>query len=200
MNGTIHLAWLFDEGLVCYEGNHRLQALREEVEFVTVDILWNVTEVEIAREFKSINSAQSVSEYLIKDLPSEGKVRTRKEEDPITKYVNDTCLTYESLIGKSLGTQRPSRPRFVKDDLLDSVRRVCDKLKSHYTAERVLQALDYLNQAYISGEREIPNAVGVRNLDRARECGFMLYCTKKSSGKDVFSLSEVKWALEQLHY
>src|SRR4030065_1953377 len=33
INGTIQLAWLPREQLVCYDGNHRLQSLTEAVEY-----------------------------------------------------------------------------------------------------------------------------------------------------------------------
>ena len=70
VDGMIYLACV-DKELVCYESNHRREALEglTDVQSILVDILWDATDEMVKTEFLRLNKAVSVPELYITDEP-----------------------------------------------------------------------------------------------------------------------------------
>ena len=184
VNGTIHFACLEDEGLVCYEGNHRFRALTRNCGKVIVDIMWNATQEDVKREFQAINSAQAVSEIYMEE-----KENSKKE---IENYVESVATDYPQMVGKK---NRANRPMFVCDDLKNRIH----ELYKHFSKKQngghnilhLVDAISFLNQSYVDGTKELDSDLKPKGLQKARESGFLLYCSASP-----LSVREVRWALE----
>jgi hypothetical protein len=173
VNGTIHLAWLKDEGLVCYDGNHRLQALTRDVNWVTVDINWNCSKQEIREQFRSINSAENVSVHIL----SADEDTENDSLKTIEIFVDKLCRTYPELIRASSGSGLPNRPYFTRTDLFDRIKLVCDKLQAEaHSLDQILNSILYLNNAYVKNERAVPCPVSDktwRKRDKQDSCSIV---------------------------
>lgn len=110
MDGVIYLAFC-DNELVCYESNHRREALKglDNVADILVDIIWNVTDDIIKEEFIRLNKAVSVPElYIDKNIEI--------DLNNLRKAVDDFCSLYKS---HKVTSGRPNRPNFNRDNLTD---------------------------------------------------------------------------------
>ena len=110
VDGVIYLACI-DNELVCYESNHRREALKgiEGVHNMFVDVLWDATHEEVKQEFHRLNKAVSVPELYTSEEPlvAIGEL----------KYVVDKfCDNYKKL---RVSSNRPQRPNFNRDMLTD---------------------------------------------------------------------------------
>lgn len=115
MDGIIYLAFINDE-LVCYESNHRREALKglTILADVLVDIIWDTTDDIIKSEFMRLNKAVSVPELYV-------QVNSEINFDNIRKAIDDFCLTYKSHKSTS---SNPQRPNFNRDKLTDEFYRI----------------------------------------------------------------------------
>jgi hypothetical protein len=189
VNGTIHFAFLDDEGLVCYEGNHRFHALTDSVDGVLIDVMWTTTTTNIRQEFNTINKAERVAEALT-DKNAEKRLAITQE---VQDFVEDLCRVYPTMIGKG---NRSNRPRFLVDDFIDKIVNLHKHFSTRgYTLDNIFTALNYLNACYGNGERTIKyekrKGLGEKSLALVEESGFYLYCSS-----DPLNISDVKWALE----
>ena len=66
VDGIIYLACINNE-LVCYEANHRREAMKgiDGLHNVVIDIIWNATDELIKQEFLRLNKAISVPELYL---------------------------------------------------------------------------------------------------------------------------------------
>lgn len=115
MDGILYLACI-DNELVCYDSNHRREAMRdvEGLHNVLVDILWNATDKDVEEEFLRLNKAVSVPElYMEKELAE------RRHE--IETLVREFCENYADHVSPA---KRPQRPNFNRDQLTDEFTRI----------------------------------------------------------------------------
>lgn len=119
MDGIIYLAFVNDE-LVCYESNHRREALKglDTMSDVLVDIVWNVTDEDVKQEFVRLNKAVSVPELYIEN-------QVEVNIDSLRKIVDDFCNAYKS---HKVSSAKPQRPNFNRDNLTDDLYRI---MKDH---------------------------------------------------------------------
>lgn len=135
MDGLIYLACVNNQ-LVCYESNHRREALKhdmpDDTAQILVDVLWNATDEMIKHEFLRINKAVSVPELYV----TEEDLGTTLES--LMGLVNDFCANYASLRSS---TARPQRPNFNRDMLVDEFYRVMkeNRIGVEGFAERLTQ-------------------------------------------------------------
>jgi hypothetical protein len=115
MDGMIYLACV-DNELVCYESNHRREALRglDGMEPLLVDIIWRATDEAVKEEFLRLNKAVSVPELYIAE---EADVVITGIKDAVDKF----CENYAS---HKVGSNRPQRPNFNRDTVIDEFYRI----------------------------------------------------------------------------
>ena len=135
MDGIIYLAFINDE-LVCYESNHRREALKgiEVLADVLVDIIWNTTDYAIKSEFMRLNKAVSVPELYI-------QANADINFDGIRKAVEDFCVTYKTHKSTS---SNPQRPNFNRDKLTDEFYRIIKE--NSITLDTLVQKLTEYNK------------------------------------------------------
>lgn len=115
VDGIVYLASVNNE-LVCYEGNHRREAMKgiEGMHRVLVDVLWNATDEMVKDEFIRLNKAVSVPELYLGDTSASAM-------EDIRTLVDSFCKNYKKL---KVNSGRPQRPNFNRDMLTDEFTRV----------------------------------------------------------------------------
>jgi len=150
--GTISLAWHPTERLVCYDGQHRLDALfqQENVDItVLVEIMWESTELAIMAAFQTINRAVPVSELY---TDPHDVVHSIKGE--IADYVAGLAITYKPFLSTSA---KPCRPNFNRDQITEDLFHMWrDEFQEAVPFHRIVEALTRLNKTYDEDEDSIP--------------------------------------------
>jgi hypothetical protein len=120
VDGILHLAAIGTK-LVCYESNHRREAMKglTTLHNVLVDILWDATDEEVKAEFFRLNKAVSVPDLYVTEDQS-------IQLDELRAAVDAFCTNYKAL---KVGSSRPQRPHFNRDMVTDEVYRMMKELK-----------------------------------------------------------------------
>lgn len=143
VDGLIYLACVNNK-IVCYESNHRREALKEgmpsDMAHILVDVLWNATDDQVKQEFLRLNKAVSVPElYVTNEEVSLEMVRNA---------VDGFCANYKLLRSPAA---RPQRPNFNRDRLMDEFYRV---MKEHHIGiDELMERLTRQNQAMAQRDR-----------------------------------------------
>jgi hypothetical protein len=142
MDGIIYLACI-DNELVCYESNHRREALKgvSGLSHILVDILWNTTHDIVKEEFRRINKAVSVPELYIEEAP----LATHEEMKPV---VDAFCTTYKTLCSSA---KHPHRPAFSREMIYEEFYRMLKETGS--TLPELVRRLNDLNLALRSRDK-----------------------------------------------
>ena len=116
MDGIIYLAFV-DDKLVCYESNHRREALRglTDMAHILVDVMWDATNETVKQEFFRLNKSVSVPELFVTPDAGDSLIKD------VRNAVDDFCKNYPSMRSS---TGRPQRPNFNRDMLTDEFYRV----------------------------------------------------------------------------
>jgi len=122
VDGIIYVASV-DGDLVCYESNHRREALKglegQGIHNILVDILWDATDEDVKREFRRLNDAASVSDLYVEPAPT----ITVEELRPA---VDDFCNRFKPHLRPST---RPNRPDFSRDMIERQFYDTCKELQ-----------------------------------------------------------------------
>ena len=141
MDGVLNLAYIQNEGLVCFEANHRRLGLEGLEIKVLLDVVWDATHEIVKHEFQRLNKAVSVPDLYI----VENDVNLRVQiEDAVALY-RKKYPSHESSSG------RPIRPNFNRDKLTDEFTRLQREL--HISIPELLERLEKLNEKYKSRDR-----------------------------------------------
>ena len=141
MDGVLNLAYIQNEGLVCFEANHRRLGLEGLDIKVLLDVVWDATHEIVKHEFQRLNKAVSVPDLYI----VENDVNLRVQiEDAVASY-RKKYPSHESSSG------RPIRPNFNRDKLTDEFTRLQKEL--HISVAELLERLEKLNEKYKSRDR-----------------------------------------------
>jgi hypothetical protein len=136
VDGLIYLACI-NHQLVCYESNHRREALKEDMPDdmaqILVDVLWDATDDSVKQEFFRLNKAVSVPDLFV-DTTAEESVTS------VLAAVDTFCTRYPKARSAS---GRPHRPSYNRDVFTQEFVRVLKEL--HIPAEELLSRLERLN-------------------------------------------------------
>ncbi len=137
VDGLIYLACV-NQHLVCYESNHRREALREgmpaDMAQILVDVMWDATDDTVKSEFFRLNKAVSVPDLYV-DNTGEDSVTS------VLAAVTTFCSRYPKLQSPS---GRPQRPNYNRDNLTQEFVRVMKELR--IPPEELLVRLERLNE------------------------------------------------------
>jgi hypothetical protein len=120
VDGMIYLACV-DKELVCYESNHRREALEglTDVQSILVDILWDATDEMVKAEFLRLNKAVSVPELYVGD-------DSAIDVGELIRMRDAFCEKYKTL---KVTTGRPNAPNFNSDMVMNEFHRVMKENK-----------------------------------------------------------------------
>lgn len=162
MDGMIYLATLDDE-LVCYESNHRREALKgleEDIAPILVDFLPNTTNEIIKDEFIRLNKAVSVPSLYFAQDP-------KQIFRDLKVAVDDFCETYKS---HKVTSNRPQRPNFNRDNLTDEFNRVIEEL--NIDVEEFIKRLCRYNKRLLLKDK---SDLSKKIVDKCTESGLWIF-------------------------
>lgn len=136
----IHLAELPDEGLVCYDGNHRrehMNTLEDQNTLCIVDIMFNASSDDIYQAFQAINKAVDVPEIYLGDFMN--------IKDDVLDLVKKYETTYKSFVSKSAKCRSPN---FNRDVLTENITDIYKYLNGSKTIAEIGELLNTLNNEY----------------------------------------------------
>jgi hypothetical protein len=135
-DGLIYLACI-NHQLVCYESNHRREALQKEMSadmaHILIDVIWDASDESIKQEFLRLNKAIAVPDLYV-DSSSEESVET------VLKAIDTFCARHPSLKSAS---GRPQRPNYNRDIFTQDFLRVMKELR--IKPDELLDRLEKLN-------------------------------------------------------
>jgi hypothetical protein len=161
MDGIIYLACI-DNELVCYESNHRREALIgvEGLSNILVSILWNVSDDVVKEEFIRINKAISVPELYTSD-------ETRFSLEDLRIAVDGFCETYKSL---RVSSKHPQRPNFTRDMITDEFYRIMKE--EHIDISELVSRLTRLNNEMATRDK---SKLRPKVIQKCEESGMWLF-------------------------
>jgi hypothetical protein len=156
----------------CYDGNHRLQALKELTQ--SYPVLINIYKIDkddekIKDKFIKLNMANPVPELYFDDNT---KILVQKNiVDEVVKYLINKYP-------KNLSTSpNPRKPNFNRDNTTDKLYKyLTDINKTNITKEYLINELERINEYYKNNLTKIKN-VSKTSLDKAAETNCYLFLT-----------------------
>ena len=162
-DGFIYLACI-NHQLVCYESNHRREALRKDMPSdmaaILVDVIWDATDDLVKQEFFRLNKAVSVPDLYVDNSSTESF-------ETVTKAIETFCAKYPSLRSAS---GRPQRPNYNRDVFAQDFHRVMKEL--HISADELLERLERLNAAMATRDR---GRLTLNVVNKCRAAGLWLF-------------------------
>lgn len=164
MDGMIYLAHL-DRKLVCYESNHRRQALKEmtsvdKMAYILVDVLENATHEKIRDEFNRLNKAVSVPEIYITPEPKISLEELRELTDGF-------CRNYASC---KVNSNHPQRPHFNRDMISDEFYRIMKE--ANLSLEDFTTRLTQVNREMSMRDRK---RLSAKVIEKCEKSGLWLF-------------------------
>ncbi len=152
VEGIIYVAEIKDVNknfkYVCYDGNHRIEALRKinlDI-YVLIQVLWNASKEQIYNKFYNINKAISVPELYIKE---NNEIDLNNLKMIIQNTVVKICSKYRKYQSTS---KRPSKPNFNRDKLVDNLYAfVVDNKLNNIDEDKLFDQIMKLNDDYKKG-------------------------------------------------
>lgn len=143
IEGLIYVAYI-DGEFVCYDGNHRLEALKllKNKKLSLVNVMVVKSDEEIKRRFVELNKSNPVPElYTISSTPSSEKMR-----EIVENVVESICKTYPKFRSSSAN---PRRPNFNKDTITDLLyKKYKDEDCNRLNASKIFELILKLNLEY----------------------------------------------------
>jgi hypothetical protein len=168
----IHLAELKDEGLVCYDGNHRRELLKlinnGDTECI-VDVLFSASNEDIYEAFSSVNKAVDVPEIYLEDVSN--------IKDSVLDLVKKYEGRHKSFMSKS---SRCRSPNFNRDVFTDNVTKIYKYFNGTKSISEIEEALERLNKEYAHGKickshAKYPSSV----IDKCKKHGLWLFLERE---------------------
>lgn len=150
----IHLAELLDEGIVCYDGNHRKEVFNscnDESIMCVVDIIFETTQKEIYKAFNNINKSVQLPAIYIEEEHNDNHVK-----DEILALVKHYELMYKALLSPSA---RCHAPHFNRDVFTDNIYNIWKSLGCVVGVGTIGAVLDKLNEEYANGRLCRPHSM-----------------------------------------
>jgi len=173
MDGIIYLACINDE-LVCYESNHRREALKGLTNLATVlvDVLWDTNHDAVKEEFLRINKAVSVPELYLEQEPNLNLY------DGLKEAVDAFCENYKKLKSPS---NHPQRPNFNRDTIFDEFYRVMKE--NNITVYELSNRLMTLNSEMAKRDK---SKLSKRVIEKCEETNLWLFAwSSKLNAKEL---------------
>lgn len=141
-DGIIYLGDVNNK-IVCYESNHRREALKgiEQCADILIDVMWNTNNDELKEEFHRLNKAVSVSELYIAEKPI--------DFSELVAARDAFCKRYASIKSTS---PNPHRPSFEQNGLLNDFAQIAKE--NHISVAELMKRLEALNAEMATRDRK----------------------------------------------
>lgn len=164
VDGIIYLACVGNE-IVCYESNHRREALRgiDGLHNILVDMMWDATDEIVKQEFFRLNKAISVPELFVTEQPT---VRLEDLMDVVNKF----CENYSKMRSPN---KHPHRPNFNRDQFMEDLYSIVKD--SGITIEEAMNRLEKLNwKLAVKDKTKLSKTI----IDKCEKTGMWLFAWK----------------------
>lgn len=165
VDGMIYVASI-DGELVCYESNHRREALKglegKGIHNILVDVLWDATDEEVEQEFRRINDAASVSDLYVEPNPT----ITVEELRPV---VDEFCNRFKPHLKPST---RPQRPDFSRDMIERQFYDACKELQIKPT--ELIERIARLNTRMTERDK---SKLSAKVIEKCTKTGLWLFAS-----------------------
>jgi hypothetical protein len=137
MDGVISFACVGEDGLVCYDGNHRREALKglDDDFIVCIDIVWDATDEIVTQEFRRVNQSISVPDLYIEENDA---IVIANVQNAVSEFIK-RFPTHQSNSG------RPQRPHYNRDTLTNQL--------FNLQKERNISITDLMTRIYTLNEK-----------------------------------------------
>lgn len=166
-----------EEGLVCYDGNHRREAfnLMRNPPTVILDVLCNASKKEIYNDFTNLNKSVQVPAMFVGD--DGDNVEVLKVRDQIVKLVRKYETKYKSFASTSA---RCHAPNFNRDMLMENILDIWKDMDGMVSIDEIEILLDKLNTMYAEGKLCRSHATFRQHvLQKCTEGGLWLFIDRK---------------------
>lgn len=167
----IHLAELNDEGMVCYDGNHRKEVFNmcnDEAVMCVVDVIFGATQNDVYKAFNNINKSVQLPAIYIEESSGENDVKAE-----IVKLVKEYETMYKPFLSTSA---RCHVPHFNRDAFTDNIYNIYKSLGSVVSIEQIGKLLEMLNSEYAQGRMCRPHSVYKQSiLDKCKKHNMWLF-------------------------
>lgn len=179
----IHLACLHDEGLVCYDGNHRRDVFNMCVasgDKVTciIDVMFDATQNEVYKAFNNINKSVQVPAIYLDDSSENSNIK-----NDILSLVRTYEIKYKSYVSTS---SRCHAPHFNRDNFVDNLYEIYKIMNGTCTVQSIAVALEKLNVEYSRQNICRPHSSYKQNvLDKCKKQNLWLFLERNISAEHV---------------
>lgn len=154
----IHLAHVADEGLVCYDGNHRREVFNVAPlggdMICLFDVLFDACQNDVYMAFNDINKSVQVPAMFFYD-EHDKSCNGREIKDDILALVKTYETKYKAFVSTS---PRYHAPNFNRDCFIDNVYNIYKHFNGSLSIADIGNALDKLNEDYAKGIRCRPHS------------------------------------------
>ena len=185
VDGIIHIAQIFTKDksfkYVCYDGNHRREALKDISNMkVLVCLLRHASNETIKNEFIRLNKATPVPElYIPNDIDELLIAKTKLAIEECIKFFRSRYPKHFS------SSRRPKRPNINQDTLNDIL---YDYIKENslfsITKKELIRKLITINVSYIREEKIDLSKIPPKILEKCKKTGCYIFL-KKDFIKDI---------------
>ncbi len=170
VEGIIYIAH-YKNKFFCYDGNHRLEALKilNNKKLVIYDIMNVNTNEEIEKRFKEINKSNPVPE-LYMNYENENNQKLKKI---IEQEVSTLCVLFTKHRSAS---NNPNRPNFNRDIIINKLYSFFkNKNIDHLTTNNLHTTLINLNNKYANGKHINLNKYSNKMIQKCKRNGCFLF-------------------------
>lgn len=187
VQGTICLAEIKEEGLVCYDGNHRREAVMSLsqgsiIQDIIISIIWNTTQDVVIEEFNSINMSISVPLIFLRN-----DMTTDKEL--IFNFARTMSKKYPSLVSDKAKCKTPN---FNRDVLLDDIVEL-HELHSGKTTAEIIELIKLMNKCckkesfgFSKKYGFLDKALSSSVVEKCENSGMWLFCSSRNLDRNYF--------------
>ncbi len=166
----IHLAEVPNEGIVCYDGNHRREVFNQSNDdlLCIIDIMFQSTQNEVYKAFTNINKSVQLPAIYIDDIPN------IKEE--ILSLVKEYEKNYKPLLSAS---PRCHAPNFNRDNFTDNLYDIYKHFNGFISIKDLKCLLDILNREYANERLCRPHGMYKQHIiDKCKKYNLWLFLDK----------------------
>lgn len=184
----IHLAEIKDEGIVCYDGNHRREVFNkcsvEDDITCIVDIMFDTSQNEVYKAFNNINKCVQVPAiYIVEETQNTNTIKAS-----IIELVKDYEVNYKQLLSSS---SRCHAPNFNRDMLTENIYNIYKSFSNELTIDKIKIILKRLNNEYANGNMCRPHSSYKKNIiDKCKKYNMWLFIEKSIPNVHVEKLLE----------
>lgn len=151
----IHLAETKEEGIVCYDGNHRREVFNkvfdeDETTICIIDVMFGATRKEVYKAFNNINKSVQLPAIYIEESNDDNDVKAE-----IIKLVKVYETKYRSFLSTST---RCHAPNFNRDNFTDNIYNIYVSFGKAVSIDEIGNLLNKLNNEYAHGRMCRPHS------------------------------------------